>query len=59
MKEAISELIIKLEKEKECAMNQKKKALCELDEGFFNGVQTAYKYVIGTLEYILIKKEDK
>lgn len=59
MKEAIAELIIKLGEERECAIRQNKKALCELDEGFFNGVQTAYKYVMGTLEYILIKKEDK
>ena len=59
MKKAISELIIELEKEKNTAINLNKKALNKLDEGFFNGVQTAYKRVIGTLEYILIKKEDK
>jgi len=56
MKEAITELIKKLTDERNCAIRQNKKALCELDEGFFNGVQTAYRYVIGTLEYILAKK---
>ena len=57
MKEAILELIQKLTDEKDSAIRLNKKALCELDEGFFNGVQTAYRYVIGTLEYILAKKE--
>ena len=59
MKEAISELIIELEKERNASIELNKKAQCTLDEGFFNGLQTAYKRVIGTLEYILVKKEDK
>ena len=58
MKEAIQELKTKLEEDMNSATNLKKKASGELDEGFFSGLQTAYKYVIGTLEYILTKKED-
>ena len=56
MKEAISDLITELETERNAAIDLNKKAQCELDEGFFNGIQTAYKHVIGTLEAILSKK---
>ena len=59
MKEAISDLITEFEKQRSDAISLKKKAQCELDEGFFNGLQTAYKYAIGMLEVILAKKEAK
>jgi len=56
MKEEILKLIKHLEEEKVSAIALKANAECELDEGFFNGIQTAYKHVIGTLEAILAKK---
>ncbi len=59
MRNEILKLIEHLNKEKEQAITQQGKAECELDEGFFNGIKTAYKHVVGTLENILIENRGK